>query len=60
MLPSYRGRKPIDQAVSDNAFIVGSTAHFIDEGTDTGPIIMNVVQNMEGFYEGGYDKILDS
>ncbi|WP_289103709.1 formyltransferase family protein [uncultured Fusobacterium sp.] len=60
LLPSYRGRKPIDQAVSDNAFIVGSTAHFIDEGTDTGPIILNVVQNMEGFYEGGYDKILDS
>ena len=60
LLPSYRGRKPIDQAVTDKAFIVGSTAHFIDEGTDTGPIIMNVVQNMEGFYEGGYDRILDS
>lgn len=40
----FPGIKAIDQA-SDygNVLLVGNTAHFIDSGVDTGPIIMQSV-----------------
>lgn len=60
ILPSYPGKYSIDQAVNDNAFVIGNTAHFIDEGLDSGPIIMNSVQNIDVFYEKGYEAILDN
>lgn len=60
ILPSYPGKYSIDQAVKDNAFVIGNTAHFIDEGLDSGPIIMNSVQNIDVFFEKGYEAILDN
>jgi phosphoribosylglycinamide formyltransferase-1 len=59
ILPNYPGRNAIDKAISDNASILGNTAHFIDEGIDTGPIILQSVISSEAFYKYGYDFILD-
>ena len=41
-MPAFRGRNAIDQAIEANAFLLGCTAHFIDEGMDTGAVIMPV------------------
>jgi phosphoribosylglycinamide formyltransferase 1 len=40
LLPSFPGLDPIGQALDHGARITGVTVHFVDEGVDTGPIIM--------------------
>ncbi len=40
LLPSFPGTDGQKQAFNYGVKITGCTAHFIDEGTDTGPIIM--------------------
>lgn len=59
LLPAFPGRNAIDQAVKANAQILGNTAHFIDAGVDTGPIIMQCVMSSKIFEYEGYDGILD-
>ena len=66
ILPMYRGvvpKLPIDRAVDDkqSTFLIGNTAHFIDAGTDTGPIIMQHVIPLQAFFNSqkNYDLILD-
>lgn len=59
LLPLFPGRKAIDQALEANTHIIGNTAHFIDQGIDTGPIILQSVQPVKVFYQEGYDGILD-
>lgn len=60
ILPLYPGVKAIDQAISDNkSILVGNTAHFIDKGIDTGPIIMQSVAPRNLFETQGYDGIID-
>ena len=60
LLPMYPGRKAIDKAIEEQkVFLLGNTAHFIDEGMDTGPIIMQSVMTVGRFYEGSYDGVLD-
>lgn len=49
ILPLFPGVKSIDQALKANSFLLGNTAHFIDEGTDTGPVIMQSVQHSSQF-----------
>ena len=39
LLPRYRGRAPINWAILNGERELGLTAHFVDEGMDTGPII---------------------
>lgn len=39
LLPAYRGRAPINWAILEGANLLGLTAHFIDEGMDSGDII---------------------
>ena len=39
LLPRYRGRKSTLFALADGATETGLTAHFMDDGFDTGPII---------------------
>lgn len=60
ILPMYPGRKAIDQAVSHgNTFLVGNTAHFVDSGMDTGPIIMQTVIPLQAFHiSSDYSVIL--
>lgn len=58
----FPGLNAIDQAVNHkNVLLVGNTAHFVDEGMDTGPIIMQSVVPLEKFYKSAkdYDSILD-
>jgi phosphoribosylglycinamide formyltransferase-1 len=60
ILPLYPGRKAIDQAVKDDATILlGNTAHFIDEGVDTGPIIMQSVLSKDVLQKDNYNAVLD-
>lgn len=59
ILPLYPGLRAIDQGRSANAFLYGNTAHFIDSGIDTGPIIMQNVVHRDFFEKYGYDGILD-
>ncbi|MGH2924917.1 MAG: phosphoribosylglycinamide formyltransferase [Solirubrobacterales bacterium] len=40
LLPSFPGLDPIGQALDHGARITGVTVHFVDEGVDTGPIIV--------------------
>ncbi|QQR79910.1 MAG: phosphoribosylglycinamide formyltransferase [Deltaproteobacteria bacterium] len=40
LLPSFPGTHAIQQAFDYGAKITGVTVHFVDEGTDTGPIIL--------------------
>ncbi|MBN2518201.1 MAG: methionyl-tRNA formyltransferase [Candidatus Altiarchaeota archaeon] len=47
-LPHYRGRAPINWAIINGEQKTGVTVHFIDEGVDTGPIIL---QEMVGIGE---------
>lgn len=39
LLPSYRGRAPINWAILNGETDLGLTAHFVDEGMDSGDII---------------------
>ena len=40
LLPSFRGLHPQRQAVEYGVKVSGCTVHFVDEGMDTGPIIL--------------------
>lgn len=40
LLPSFTGLDAQEQAVEYGVKIAGCTVHFVDEGTDTGPIIL--------------------
>lgn len=56
ILPMHPGQKSIDKAISAGAFLLGNTAHFIDAGVDTGPIIMQNIIKYEK--KISYDMIL--
>ena len=57
ILPMYPGVNAIDQAVNDkhSPLLIGNTAHFIDEGMDTGPIIMQYVVPLQTFFDADKD-----
>jgi phosphoribosylglycinamide formyltransferase-1 len=59
ILPAYPGMRSIDKAIEGKANLLGNTAHFVDSGMDTGPVIMQSVIPVTAFYNGGYDKVLD-
>jgi phosphoribosylglycinamide formyltransferase-1 len=40
LLPAFPGASPIEDALVYGARVTGVTVHFVDEGTDTGPIIL--------------------
>jgi phosphoribosylglycinamide formyltransferase-1 len=39
LLPSFPGLDAIGQAIEHGVRVTGATVHFVDEGTDTGPVI---------------------
>ena len=43
LLPSFKGKKPINQAIDYGVKFLGATIHFIDEGIDSGPIISQMI-----------------
>ncbi len=59
ILPAYKGRMAIDQALENNEQILGNTAHFLTEALDGGPIIMQNIVHRKRFDEFGYEGILD-
>jgi phosphoribosylglycinamide formyltransferase-1 len=40
LLPAFPGVRAIEQAVDYGVKVIGVTVHFVDEGVDTGPIIL--------------------
>lgn len=40
LLPAFKGVRAWEQALNYGAKLAGCTVHFVDEGTDTGPIIL--------------------
>ncbi|MFQ6011804.1 MAG: phosphoribosylglycinamide formyltransferase [Nitrososphaerales archaeon] len=40
LLPKFPGSNAVEQALSEGAKITGCTVHFVDEGIDEGPVIM--------------------
>jgi phosphoribosylglycinamide formyltransferase-1 len=49
LLPSFKGLKAIDQALATGVSFLGITAHYIDQGIDTGPIVAQVAMFREDF-----------
>lgn len=47
LLPSFPGKNAQAQAIEHGVKIAGCTCHFIDEGTDTGPIIMQAAVSVD-------------
>ena len=43
LLPAYPGLDAQKQAIQNGAKVSGCTVHFIDEGVDSGPIILQAV-----------------
>lgn len=59
LLPEYRGAAPIQRAIMDGKRVSGVTTMFMEEGLDTGDIIMQVpVPIDEDIDHGSYEKIL--
>lgn len=59
ILPMFPGLMAIDQAIEAGSNLLGNTAHFINAGIDTGPVIMQSVLPRKVFEAGGYDAVLD-
>jgi len=57
MLPFYRGRNILNWALINGESEVGVTAHFVDEGLDTGDII--VQRGLPVLWEDTYREVLD-
>jgi methionyl-tRNA formyltransferase len=55
-LPHYRGRNVINWAIINNETEIGLTVHFVDEGIDTGDIIMQQVLPI--LWEDDYGSVL--
>lgn len=52
LLPSFTGLDAQGQAVAYGVKVSGCTVHFVDEGTDTGPIILQKVVPVEDTDDG--------
>jgi len=56
-LPYYRGRNVINWAIINNETSIGLTAHYVDQGIDTGDIILQRTVPIE--WEDTYGDVLD-
>lgn len=57
LLPSFKGLLAINQALEYKVSLIGNTAHFIDEGVDTGQIILQTAMLTEDYED--YEDILE-
>jgi len=57
LLPAFKGINAISQALNYPALLSGNTAHFIDAGIDTGPIIMQSLFSLHQF--NTFSDVLD-
>ncbi len=58
LLPAFRGIRAIEQALEYGVRVMGVTVHFVDEGVDSGPIILQ--QAFELPYSAELEAIEDS
>ncbi len=59
LLPEYRGAAPIQRAIMDGKRTSGITTMFMDEGLDTGDIIMQIpIPIAEDINHGDYERLL--
>jgi phosphoribosylglycinamide formyltransferase 1 len=47
LLPKYRGTNPQRRALEAGDKVSGCTVHFVDEGTDTGPVVLQKAVRIE-------------
>jgi phosphoribosylglycinamide formyltransferase 1 len=47
LLPAFPGLRPQRQALEHGARVTGATVHFVDEGVDTGPIVLQAAVPVE-------------
>lgn len=65
-LPFYRGRNPINWALINGEKNIGVTVHYIDEGIDTGDIIVqdfidiNEIDDYSSMLNKGFEQCADS
>jgi len=57
ILPSFKGLNAIDQALASSVQVLGNTAHFIDNGIDSGLIILQSVISRSSYID--YESVLD-
>jgi phosphoribosylglycinamide formyltransferase-1 len=55
LLPAFPGLAPIEQALEHGVRVMGVTVHFVDEGVDSGPIILQ--EAFEVSYPRDIDEI---
>ncbi len=48
LLPAFPGLQAIEQAVAYGVKVFGVTVHFVDEGTDSGPVILQRAVELPG------------
>jgi phosphoribosylglycinamide formyltransferase 1 len=58
LLPAFRGLRAIEQALDYGVRVTGVTIHFVDEGVDSGPIILQ--QALELPYSADLEAIEES
>jgi len=57
LLPAFKGKNAINQALDNHALLLGNTAHFIDDDVDSGSIIMQCIIPAQQFKK--YTSVLD-
>lgn len=58
LLPHHKGFNGIDQAIDNGDFVIGNSAFIIDEGMDTGKVIMQSVEHRSILGDRDYDAAL--
>jgi phosphoribosylglycinamide formyltransferase-1 len=53
LLPAFPGIAAVEQALDYGVRVMGVTVHFVDEGVDSGPIILQEAFPLEGAYSRG-------
>jgi phosphoribosylglycinamide formyltransferase 1 len=57
LLPAFPGVRAIEQALEHGVKVTGVTVHFVDEGVDSGPIVLQ--DAIELSYPSGIDEVED-
>lgn len=55
LLPSFPGLRAVEQALEHGVRITGVTVHFVDEGVDTGPVVLQ--EPLEVSYPTSADEV---
>jgi phosphoribosylglycinamide formyltransferase 1 len=56
LLPAFRGLRAVEQAVDYGVKVFGVTVHFVDEGIDTGPVILQRAVELDA---GGVEEVME-